>query len=51
MRGGPNRDILGQSYDTDQLDALFESESGLDQIGNGAGLETLGIMQTTPNIE
>ena len=47
-RSSTNRDVLGQSYDTDQLDALFESEADFDGSGR---VENIGMTPTTPNIE
>ena len=48
MRDNPNLDILGRSYDSDQLDAIFADES---DRSNSRALENLGMTPTTPNID
>ena len=49
MRNNSNGDMLGRSYDSNQLDALFENED----LGNehGGQIENLGMQPTTPNID
>ena len=49
MRRGTSADILGRSYDSNQLDALFDTNSEFDPTGNGR-IENMGMTATTPNI-
>lgn len=48
MRDNPNLDILGRSYDSDQLDAIFCDES---DRSHSRALDNLGMTPTTPNID